>query len=614
MRRARAIRVIALLLAAMPAAAAVKPTPKRPAPPADPAARLHDLFDREWKWRLAENPLFATSVGVHDFDAKLPEVLPKDEERRARTTQGFLGELRGIPTRALSEEDRTNAAIFELQLSDALLSFRFREYEIPLTADWGFQTELTRLPDEMPFRTIHDYENYVARLNAIPRYVEERVADMQEGLARGMTVPKVVLAGIDQTITPHVVAEAEKSVWWKPFEKFPSSVSSADRKRLAADGRRAILESAVPAFRKLAEFLDRDYVPHARTTLAATALPGGRAYYDFAVRRFTTRPMTADQVHRIGLSEVKRIHAEMEAVIRQTGFTGDFKAFLEFLRTDPRFYARTPEELLERASWICKRMDGKLPSLFKTLPRLPYGVAPVPPEIAPKFTGGRYIEAPVGSTQPGYFWVNTYRLDQRPLYTLEALALHESVPGHHLQIALSQELKDLPNFRRYSYISAFGEGWGLYCEHLGLEAGFYTDPYSNFGRLTYEMWRACRLVVDTGIHAMGWTREQAIDYLASHTALSHHEVETEIDRYIAWPGQALSYKIGELEIEKLRRKAEKALGPTFDVREFHDAVLLNGAVPLPVLDRQIDRYIAAHRAASPAALVPDASASPRVVR
>ncbi|HET9795518.1 MAG TPA: DUF885 domain-containing protein [Thermoanaerobaculia bacterium] len=614
MRRARTIRVIALLLAAMPAAAAVKPTPKRPAPPADPAARLHDLFDREWKWRLAENPLFATSVGVHDFDAKLPEVLPKDEERRARTTQRFLGELRGIPTRALSDEDRTNAAIFDLQLSDALLSFRFREYEIPLTADWGFQTELTRLPDEMPFRTIHDYENYVARLNAIPRYVEERVADMQEGLARGMTVPKVVLAGIDQTIIPHVVAEAEKSVWWKPFEKFPSAVSPADRKRLAADGRKAILESAVPAFRKLAEFLDRDYVPHARTTLAASALPGGRAYYDFAVRRFTTRPMTADQVHQIGLSEVKRIHAEMEAVIRQTGFTGDFKAFLEFLRTDPRFYARTPEELLERASWICKRMDGKLPSLFKTLPRLPYGVAPVPPEIAPKFTGGRYIEAPVGSTQPGYFWVNTYRLDQRPLYTLEALALHESVPGHHLQIALSQELKDLPNFRRYSYISAFGEGWGLYCEHLGLEAGFYTDPYSNFGRLTYEMWRACRLVVDTGIHAMGWTREQAIDYLASHTALSHHEVETEIDRYIAWPGQALSYKIGELEIEKLRRKAEKALGPKFDVREFHDAVLLHGAVPLPVLDRQIDRYIAAHRAASPAELVPDASASPRVVR
>ncbi len=564
-------------------------------PPKDPATRLHDLFDREWKWRLANNPLFATSVGVHDFDAKLPEVTPKDEERRATAARRFLGELKAIPTASLSVGDRTNAEIFADQLTNRVLSFTYREYEIPLTADWGFHTTLTRLPEEMPFQTIHDYENYVDRLAAIPRYVDEQIADMREGLARGMTLPKVVLAGIDETVTPHVVTDAEKSIWWKPFAHFPDSVPAADRDRLAAAGRKAILGSAVPAFRQFAEFLDRDYVPHARETIAASALPGGGAYYNFAIRRFTTLPMTADEVHRIGLSEVERIQKEMDAVIRQTGFTGDFKAFLEFLRTDPRFYAKTPEELLKDAAWICKRMDGKLPSLFKTLPRLPYGVAPVPPEIAPKFTGGRYIEAPVGSTQPGYFWVNTYQLDHRPLYTLEALALHESVPGHHLQIALSQELKDLPDFRRYSYISAFGEGWGLYCEHLGLEAGFYTDPYSNFGRLTYEMWRACRLVVDTGIHAMGWTRQQAIDYLASHTALSLHEVETEIDRYIAWPGQALSYKIGELEIEKLRKKAESALGPKFDIREFHDAVLLQGAVPLPVLDEQIDRYIAANK-------------------
>lgn len=566
-----------------------------PPPPKDPAVRLHDLFDREWKWRLANNPLFATSVGVHDFDAKLPEVTPKEEERRAVIARRFLGELRSIPTDSLSPTDRTNAEIFADQLTNRILSFTYREYEIPLTADWGFHTELTRLPETMPFQTIHDYENYVARLAAIPRYVDEQIDDMREGLARGMTLPKVVLAGIDQTVTPHVVSDAEKSVWWKPFEKLPSGIPAADRDRLAAAARKAILESAVPSFRKLAEFLDGEYIPHARTTLAASALPGSRAYYDFTIRRFTTLKMSSDEVHRIGLSEVERIQKEMDSVIRQTGFSGDFKAFLEFLRTDPKFYAKTPEELLERASWICKRMDGKLPSLFKTLPRLPYGVAPVPDEIAPKFTGGRYVESPVGSTQPGYFWVNTYRLDQRPLYVLEALALHESVPGHHLQIALSQELKDLPNFRRYSYISAFGEGWGLYCEHLGLEAGFYTDPYSNFGRLTYEMWRACRLVIDTGIHAMGWTREQAIDYLASHTALSLHEVETEIDRYIAWPGQALSYKMGELEIEKLRKKAESALGPKFDVREFHDAVLLQGAVPLPVLDEQIDRYIAANR-------------------
>jgi uncharacterized protein (DUF885 family) len=338
-----------------------------------------------------------------------------------------------------------------------------------------------------------------------------------------------------------------------------------------------------------------DYIPHARTTTATGDLPDGKAYYELLLKRYTTLPLTAEQIHQTGLSEVARIQKEMEDVIRQVGFKGDFKAFVEFLRTDPRFYAKTPEELLERASWICKRMDGKLPSLFKTLPRLPYGVQAVPAEIAPKFTGGRYVESPVGSTQPGYFWVNTYQLNQRPFYTLEALALHESVPGHHLQIALSQEQKDLPNFRRYSYISTFGEGWGLYCEHLGIEAGFYTDPYSNFGRLTYEMWRACRLVVDTGMHAMGWSREKALDYLASHTALSLHECTTETDRYIATPGQAVSYKTGELKIRELRAKAEKALGKKFDVREFHDAVLLQGSVPMPVLEEQIDRYIAANK-------------------
>jgi uncharacterized protein (DUF885 family) len=561
----------------------------------DPAARLHDLFDREWKWRLVESPQFATSVGVHDYDDRLGSVSAAVEARRAQELKKFLGELSAIPKSSLSNTDKINAEIFEQQLERGIESIRFREYEIPLSADWGFHTSLTRLPEEMPFQTIHDYENYVARLNAIPRYVDEEIGVMKDGLARGMTLPKVVLAGIDETMTSHVVKDAEKSVWWKPFTRFPATFSGTERRKLEDDGRRAILGSAVPAFAKLADFMVRDYIPHARTTIATADLPDGRAYYEFLLRRYTTLPLTAEQVHQKGLSEVGRIQKEMNDVIRQVGFKGAFAEFIAFLRTDPRFYAKTPEELLERASWICKRMDGKLPSLFKTLPRLPYGVQAVPDEIAPKFTGGRYVEAPVGSTQPGYFWVNTYHLDQRPFYTLEALALHESVPGHHLQIALSQELKDLPNFRRYSYISTFGEGWGLYCEHLGLEAGFYTDPYSNFGRLTYEMWRACRLVVDTGMHAMGWTREKAMEYLGSHTALSLHEVQTETDRYIATPGQAVSYKIGELTIRELRKKAEEALGKKFDVREFHDAVLLQGSVPMPVLEEQIDRYIAANR-------------------
>ncbi len=561
------------------------------APPDDASASLHELFDREWKWALSEHPLFATPVGIHEYDDRLGSVSAADEKRRSEKTHEFLTELGAIPPEGLSNEDRTNAEIFRRQLEDRLDSFRFREYEIPLSADWGFHTSLTRLPDEMPFSTPRDYDNYVARLRAVPAYVDGEIAVMREGLARGMTLPKIVLTGIDETMTAHVVKDAEKSVWWKPFTRFPATFTTEEKKRLEGEGRRAILNSAVPAFANLADFMVHDYIPRARSTTATSDLPDGRAYYEFLLRRFTTLPLTAEQIHQTGLSEVARIQKEMDEVIRQVGFTGDFKAFVEFLRTDPRFYAKTPDELLERAAWICKRMDGKLPSLFKTLPRLPYGVAPVPSEIAPKFTGGRYVEAPVGSTQPGYFWVNTYQLDHRPFYTLEALALHESVPGHHLQIALSQEQKDLPNFRRYSYISTFGEGWGLYCEHLGLEAGFYTDPYSNFGRLTYEMWRACRLVVDTGMHAMGWSREEALDYLGSHTALSLHEVQTEIDRYIATPGQAVSYKIGELTIRRLRKRAEDALGKKFDVREFHDAVLLNGSVPMPVLEEQIDRYI-----------------------
>jgi uncharacterized protein (DUF885 family) len=356
-------------------------------------------------------------------------------------------------------------------------------------------------------------------------------------------------------------------------------------------GRTAVANGAIAGYREFLEFFEKEYQPGARTSLGATEFPQGRAYYQQKIREFTTLDLTPDQIHQIGLREVERISGEMRAVIRDTGFKGDFAAFLQFLRTDPRFYAKTPEQLLERASRIAKRMDGKLPSLFRTLPRLPYTVDPVPADIAPKYTTGRYVSAPQGSKQPGIYWVNTYKLEVRPFYNLEALTLHEAVPGHHLQIALSRELGSLPNFRRYSYISAFGEGWGLYSEWLGLEAGFYTDPYDNFGRLTYEMWRACRLVVDTGLHAKGWTRQQAIDYMATRTALPLHEVTTEVDRYISWPGQALAYKLGELKIKELRKRAESALGARFDVRDFHDVVLGSGAVPLNVLEANVDAWV-----------------------
>ncbi len=405
-----------------------------------------------------------------------------------------------------------------------------------------------------------------------------------------------LLRSAAETVPARVGDKPEDSVFYAPFTRFGVGVPEPRRAALAQAGAAAVREAVVPAYRSFLEFMVETYIPGARTTLGARDMPDGEAYYASRIRAFTTLDdITAEEIHEIGLAEVARIRAEMQAIIDGVGFEGDFAAFLKFLRTDPRFYAATPEALLKEASWIAKRMDAALPSLFGRLPRQPYGVAPVPAAIAPKYTGGRYVGAPAGSTQPGWYWVNTYALESRPLYILEALTLHEAVPGHHLQNALAQEQEGLPAFRRVMYHSGFGEGWGLYSERLGLEAGFYTDPYSNFGRLTYEMWRACRLVVDTGVHAFGWSRERMLRYLADHTALSLHEVGTETDRYISWPGQALAYKLGELTIRRLRADAEAALGPRFDLRTFHDAVLANGSVPLAVLEQVVAEYIATAR-------------------
>ncbi len=560
---------------------------------ADAKSRLDALLAEAWEIDLRENPLLATAVGDHRFDDRLPSETPADLERRAAAARDQLARLGAIDASALAPSDRVSYEMFARRLRDRLEAHRFRSWRIPITSDSGFHTEIARLPEEVPLATVRDYESYLSRLRAIPAYFDQHVAFMREGLKSGFTVPRVVLEGYDRTIRAHVVETPEQSVFWKPFASFPVGVSEGERARLRDAGRQAIAASVVPAYRSLLEFFEREYLPGARTTIAAADLPEGRDWYGFQVRHYTTLDLGADEVHRIGEAEVARIRSEMDAVIARTGFRGSFTEFLAFLRSDPRFYARTPEELLQRAARVAKRMDGKLPSLFGRLPRQPYGVEPVPAELAPKYTGGRYVPAPLDSTRAGTYWVNTYALESRPLYTLEALTLHEAVPGHHLQIALAKEMTDLPPFRRDTYVDAFGEGWGLYSERLGLEAGFYTDPYADFGRLTYEMWRACRLVVDTGIHAQGWTRQQAIDFMAERTALSRHEIETEVDRYISWPGQALAYKMGELKIRELRARAEKALGSRFDLRAFHDAVLANGAVPLPILERQIDAFIAA---------------------
>jgi uncharacterized protein (DUF885 family) len=566
-------------------------------PPAD--ERLDALVAEAWEFELQEDPLLATAAGDHRFDDRLPSVALDALERRAGRRRELLARLRSIERRSLSPTRRITHRLLERELEVALAAHAFREWRIPFTSDSGFHSEILQLPRQVPLATTRDYENYVARLRAVPRYFDEHVALMREGLRTGFTMPRVVLDGFESTVRLHATGDAEESVFFEPFVSFPPGVPPGERDRLRAEGRAAITDAVTPAYRRLHDFFGEEYRPGARTTTAAADLPEGRAYYEWLVRRYTTLEKTPGEVRRTGLAEVERISREMDGVMREVGFEGELAAFLERLRTDPRFYAKTPDELLKQAAWIAKRMDGALPSLFRRLPRQPYGVEPVPADIAPQYTAGRYVGAPLDSTRAGTYWVNTYALDSRPLYALEALTLHEAVPGHHLQIALAKELEDIPPFRRQLYVDAFGEGWGLYAERLGLEAGFYKDPYSNFGRLTYEMWRACRLVVDTGLHAHGWTREQAIAYMAERTALSRHEVETEVDRYISWPGQALAYKIGELKIRELRERAEKALGPRFDLRRFHDAVLVNGAVTLDILEEEIDAYIAAASSRKP---------------
>jgi uncharacterized protein (DUF885 family) len=561
------------------------------------AQALRRQLDEIWAFRLQADPLFATAMGEHRYDDRLPTPTHAEFERQAAFLRAARARLRALPRRALSVSARIDLDLQLLELDDLLLDHEFGAWRQPLNADSGFHTEFAQLPSRMRFEDIGDYRNYIARLRAFPAYVGQQVALLREGLRDGFSVPAVTLAGYDEGIAAHVVDTPEASVFWEPFRQWPARVPEAQRAELHRAGREAVRDGAVAGYRQLLEFMRNEYLPGARASTAAADLPRGRAYYAALVKRYTTLDVSPEQVHRIGLDEVARIAAEMQAVRQRTGFEGEAPAFLEFLRSDARFHARTPEALLKEAAWIAKRMDGKLPELFGHLPRLPYGLAPVPAALAPKYTGGRYVEAPADGRRAGTYWLNTYALESRPLYTLEALTFHEAVPGHHLQIALQRELSDVPPFRRNANVTAFVEGWALYAERLGLEVGFYQDPYADFGRLTYEMWRACRLVVDTGLHALGWSRQQALDYLRAHTALSHHEIGTEVDRYISWPGQALAYKMGELKIRALRAEAEQALGPRFDRRAFHDVVLAQGALPLPLLEQQVRAWIAtrAHR-------------------
>ncbi|MFT5521514.1 MAG: hypothetical protein ACI9IA_002115 [Enterobacterales bacterium] len=558
--------------------------------PSDKTA-LESIFADEWQHRLETNPIFASSLDKNIQVTALVDISFETLSKQASFNQRILKRLEKIDYQHLDNLSQINYRIFKEQVTNKLASFNQGAYQIPFNSDSSFYSSFAQLSSRIPLLTVKDYKNYLSILSSWPIHVEQQVTHMRAGLKRGMTQPKELVENINSTITPFINDDPRKSLFYKPFLNFPKSFSEKQRTHLIKDAQQIIRDAVIPGYQTIANFMNKEYVPGARTSLGATSLPDGENYYKQRVKHFTTLDISVDEVHQIGLNEVSRIREEMQIVINNLEFDGDFKEFIHFLRTDPQFYAKTAEDLLKQASWIAKRMDAKLPSLFKHLPRLPYGVEAVPASIAPTYTTGRYVSAPSGSTLPGFYWVNTYALDKRPLYVLEALTLHEAVPGHHLQIALNNELDNLPLFRQYSYISAFGEGWGLYSEWLGLEAGFYQDPYSNFGRLTYEMWRAVRLVVDTGVHAKGWSREQARNYLSSNTALSLHNVYTEIDRYITWPGQALSYKMGEIKIKQLRQQAESALAEKFDVRDFHDAVLSQGSVPLDVLDDQIKHYI-----------------------
>ena len=554
--------------------------------------RFYKILDQEWQYRLKEDPLLATQANVHDYNAQLPAMAQQDIDRRIVYKKELLAKLKKIKRNKLSKQDRINYDMFVREIQNHITAYQYKEYLIPINADSGFHSDFARLPNNVPLNNTHDYENYIARLNAFKKYMDQHIALMRTGINTGMILPKVVLKGIEHVIKAHVVSDVEKSIFYRPFAKFPVGVPASQQTRLISQGKASIKESIVPGYKAFLDFMLQEYIPNARATIGASEFPNGREYYAFLVKKFTTIEVTPEEVHQIGLSEVKRIREEMHEIIEQVNFKGSFADFLKFLRTDEQFYAKTPQQLLKEARDISKRMDAKLPELFNTLPRTPYGVEPVPAEIAPKYTTGRYKGTTPGSKKPGYYWVNTYALKKRPLYNLPALTLHEAVPGHHLQISLSRESQSNPNFRRYNYVTVFGEGWGLYSEKLGVEAGIYRTPYEHFGRLSYEMWRACRLVVDTGMHAKGWSRKQAMEYMANNSALSLHNVRTETDRYIAWPGQALAYKMGELKILELRAKSEQALGDKFDIREFHDAVLQNGSVPLQVLEMQINDYIA----------------------
>jgi uncharacterized protein (DUF885 family) len=544
-------------------------------------ARLQKIYADEWKWREEQFP--DNEDAQKPIQDHLPKVDPASQAMRLRTWQEVLQKLDAVKRAELSPAEQINFDVYRPQIQGLIDDQQFHEYEMPANSDTTFWTDIGYTARRQ-YRSAQDYRNWIGQMRDIPRYFHEQMDEMRAGLKRGFTPPRVTLEGRDASITAVTDATPQASLFYTPFKDMPG-ISAAEQQSLREQAITTIRDTVQPAYRELLTFFRGEYFPGTRTTLAAYDLPDGRAYYQARIRLFTTLDQDPAAIHAFGESEVARLHEQMLGAMKETGFAGDFPAFLAFLRKDPQFQAKTPEELLMRAAWIAKRFDGKASRYFGQLPRARFTIRPVPDDLAPFYTAGR--------GGPGVYLLNTYNLPSRPLYNLTALTLHESAPGHAFQMPLAREHKQQPDFRQHTYVSAYGEGWALYCELLGLEMGMYDTPYDRFGMLNYQIWRAARLVVDTGIHSQGWSRDRAIAYFRDYTALPQHEIDTEVDRYIAWPAQALSYYLGEDAIIKSRAKAEKALGSKFNVRAFHDTVLELGSVPIPVLQARVDRFIAA---------------------
>jgi uncharacterized protein (DUF885 family) len=570
----RAVWAVAVLLGAGMAVSGC-PTQERAAD-----ARFQALYGAEWKWR--EEQFADDEDSQKPISDHLPRVDPAAQQARLKYWEDLLSKLDAIPRAQLSPQEQINYDVYRPQIQVLIANQRFRDFEMPANSDTTFWTDLGYTA-RRPFRTLQDYKNWLAQLHDVPRYFREQMDEMRAGVKRGFTPPRVTMEGRDGSITAATDATPEASLFYTPFKDMPG-ISAADQATLRAEAVTTIRDVVQPVYVELLKFMRTEYVPGCRTTLAAKDLPDGAHFYRAKILEFTTLDMDPADIHSLGEAEVARLHGEMLAVMKETGFNGDFPAFLQFLRSDPRFYAKSADELLMRGSWIAKKFDAKASQFFGYLPRARFAIQPVPPDLAPFYTAGR--------GGPGVYLLNTYNLPSRPLYNLTALTLHESAPGHAFQMPIALEHKNQPEFRQHTYISAFGEGWALYCERLGLEMSMYETPYDRFGMLGYQIWRAARLVVDTGVHSQGWSRERAIAYLHEYTALPDHEIETEVDRYIAWPGQALSYYLGEQAILQAREKAQSALGAKFNVRAFHDMVLELGSVPMPVLAARVDRFIA----------------------